>query len=266
MRALRAGQQGIIIGTRRLRVEIYKPLERLNQEKKEKAKRPDDDLVKSKSDSLVSRPRSELTGLKETDRDRYRYGNDDNVLERSLSPDGDRRYPDDYRAKMRDLDLERRRDSSPGERGRYKEPYRFRAREDAFAYEQEYRARKDISRDLKYRRSEDYERGHHRYSPGPDSSPEYRRLHEYERLRRYRSDMHPVDREERRLKDQDYYDEKSRMLARHYESSGRYYRRRSTSKGSERSHSPYRREEERYYMMKYGRVDRTRSFRDLESD
>jgi len=38
-KALKAGLRGIILGTRKLRVEIYKPLERLNQEKKEKAKR-----------------------------------------------------------------------------------------------------------------------------------------------------------------------------------------------------------------------------------
>lgn len=39
-KALKAGLRGIQIGMRRLRVEVYKPLEKLQQEKKEKQKKP----------------------------------------------------------------------------------------------------------------------------------------------------------------------------------------------------------------------------------
>ena len=120
---------------------------------------------------------------------------EDHQLERSLSPDDDRRkYPvHEYRSKPRDFDYERYRASPPNERPRYREPYRFRSKEEAYAYEQSLKRKE--SRDLKYApKYDDFERYHHRYSPETDPVNGYDRrisLHAYEKvgLRKYRSSI-----------------------------------------------------------------------------
>lgn len=89
-RALKAGMRGIILGTRKLRVEIYKPLERLNAEKKEKAKISRGEGNEEEEGLLRSaKPvdRLKRDSPKPEDRERYRYASDSHYLERSLSPE-----------------------------------------------------------------------------------------------------------------------------------------------------------------------------------
>jgi RNA recognition motif-containing protein len=86
-KALKAGIRGIILGSRKLRIEIYKPLERLQKEKKEKAKKAsgsDSEVVeiqKSKGATDSLKPKSTERISLEKDEE-----GEDVVLERSLSP------------------------------------------------------------------------------------------------------------------------------------------------------------------------------------